>query len=280
MIPTPGNSTRVYGSNTACVEVRSDETIFVCDAGSGIRDFAKDLSKRTPRPKEIHLFISHHHWDHIQGFPFVPIYFHGIKVRVHGSGANDGSLQKLLCGQSGSEYFPGAFPNVSKEIAFDYIKGDPSEIDGVALRSFRLNHPGGCLGFIFEKDGKKIIYAPDNELTIEPGEKFPDPLHEGALRRMPQSLVEAVRDADLLILDGQYDDAQYATKKGWGHSSCFSAVDLAIQANVKNLALFHHDPESADHEIDLKIQSCYQRAEKHQAELTIFAAREGVELKF
>ena len=280
LIPTPGNSTRVYGSNTACVEVRSDDTIFVCDAGSGIREFGKDLATRSPRPKEIHLFISHHHWDHIQGFPFAPIYFHGIKVRVYGNGANDGSLQKLLCGQAGSEYFPGSFRSVGNEIAFDYLRGDDSEINGVHVRHVRLNHPGGCTGFIFEKDGKKIVYAPDNELEIAADEKFPDPMNEGELRRAPPALLAAVSEADLLILDGQYDDQQYAGKKGWGHSSCFSAVDLSIRAKAKNLAIFHHDPESNDPDIDAKIQSCYSRAEKHKSDLTIFAAREGVELKF
>jgi phosphoribosyl 1,2-cyclic phosphodiesterase len=148
------------------------------------------------------------------------------------------------------------------------------------VRNVRLNHPGGCTGFIFEKDGRKVIYAPDNELPIEAGEKFPDLMNEGALRKAPQPLLEAFHGADLLILDGQYDDQQYAAKKGWGHSSCFSAVDLAIRAKVKNLAIFHHDPESNDHDVDLKMQACYARVEKHKSNLTVFAAREGVELKF
>ena len=88
------------------------------------------------------------------------------------------------------------------------------------------------------------------------------------------------RSVDLLIADAQYDDDQYAAKLGWGHSSCFSVTDLAVQAKVKNLALFHHDPESTDREVDAKVKACCQRVAQHRGQLMVFAAREGVELKF
>ena len=114
---------------------------------------------------------------------------------------------------------------------------------------------------------------------LGPGTCFPIPDNTGPLRRCPEALVEAMEGADLLILDAQYDDQEYATKRKWGHSSCFSATDLAIQAGAKSLALFHHDPESTDRAIDEKVQSCRQRAAAHGATLTIMAAREGVELK-
>jgi phosphoribosyl 1,2-cyclic phosphodiesterase len=280
LIPTPGNATRVYGCNTPCVEVRSEEALIVCDAGSGIREFAKDLLTRGPQQKQIHVLISHNHWDHIQGFPFAPVYLRGKKVLVHGQGSKDGTLQKLLSGEGSPEHFPGATRKLGTDIEFVELGGDGLGIEGVGAHHFRLNHPGGCHGFVFEQGGKKVVCAPDNELELQPGDKFPDPAHEGALRGMPRALVEAVRDADLLILDGQYDDEQYAIKKSWGHSSCFSAVDLAIRAGVKNLALFHHDPESTDHDLDMRVQACYGWAEKHKTNLTIFAAREGMELKY
>jgi ribonuclease BN (tRNA processing enzyme) len=136
------------------------------------------------------------------------------------------------------------------------------------------------VGYTFEKDGRKIFYATDNELEIGPGAVFPDIANTGLLRRFPEALVQAARGANLLILDAQYDDKGYATKMKWGHSSCFCATDLAIQAGAKNLALFHHDPESTDQELDEMVQSCRQRAYCHGAELTIMAAREGVELKY
>jgi ribonuclease BN (tRNA processing enzyme) len=100
------------------------------------------------------------------------------------------------------------------------------------------------------------------------------------LRVLPEDLLHVAHNADMLIMDAQYDDKEYATRRKWGHSSCLSVTDLAIQANVRNLALFHHDPESTDRSIDEKVQSCRRRAQRHGARLTISAAREGVEFKF
>ena len=115
---------------------------------------------------------------------------------------------------------------------------------------------------------------------MQPEDMFPDAKHEGSLRRVPEALVEIFRNADLLITDAQYTDEQYASKKGWGHSSCLTVTDLAVQANVKSLALFHHDPESTDRDIDSMVRSCRGRAAKRGSAVTVFAAREGVELKF
>jgi len=120
----------------------------------------------------------------------------------------------------------------------------------------------------------------DNELEIQPGDTFPDLDDSGPLRQVPEDLAAVARGADLLIIDAQYDEQGYATRKKWGHSCCFSATDLAIRAEVKNLALFHHDPEDTDRGIDEKVLACRRRALRHGAKLAICAAREGVEMKF
>ena len=124
------------------------------------------------------------------------------------------------------------------------------------------------------------MYATDNELEIDPADTFPDPGNRGPLRRVPEALVQAMHGADLLILDSQFDDAGYAEKKKWGHSCCFSATDLAIRAEAKSLALFHHDPECRDSAVDDKTEACRRRAAFFKSPLTIIPAREGVELKF
>lgn len=279
-IPTPASWTRVYGGNTPCVEVRFDETVFICDAGSGIRELGKDLLARSPSPKQLHLLISHSHWDHIQGFPyFGPVYLPATQIRVYGRHGTGISPYQLLSGQMSSDYFPVSFKDLGASIVDDDLDGQKM-IDGVLVRSLPLNHPGGCQGYCLEKGGRKIVYATDNELEIGAWDVFPDPDHTGPLRRCPEALVQAAQGADLLILDAQYDDKEYAAKRKWGHSSCYSATDLAIQAKAKSLALFHHDPESTDRSIDEKVQSCRQRAACRGATLTIMAAREGVELKF
>ena len=280
-IPTPASWTRVYGGNTPCVEVRFGETVFICDAGSGIRELGKDLVARRPAPQQLHLLITHTHWDHIQGFPFFePVYMPATQIRVYGREGDVNRPYQLLSGQMSSDYFPVSFKDLGASIVDDHLEDGQKKIDGVLVRSIPLNHPGGCLGYSFEKDGRKIFYATDNELEITPGDVFPDPANTGPLRHFPKALVQAAHGADLLVLDAQYDDKEYASRKKWGHSSCFSATDFAIQAGAKNLALFHHDPESTDRKLDETVHSCRQRAHSRGAELIIMAAREGVELKF
>lgn len=281
LIPTPSSWTRVYGGNTSCVEIRFGETVFICDAGSGVRELGKDLMTRNPRPTDFHLLITHTHWDHIQGFPFfVPAYLKASRIHVYGPRPGDRSRHELLSGQMNSSHFPVSFKDLGAQIVSDYLEEQGKQIGGVTVRSFALNHPGGCFGYVFEQDGCKIVYATDNELKLQPGDTFPDPGHLGAPRKAPPELVEVARAADLLIADAQYDDAQYAAKRGWGHSSCFSVTDMGTQAGVKNLALFHHDPESADSDIDAMVKTCRQRAAKRGTTMVVFAAREGVELKF
>lgn len=280
-IPTPASWTRVYGGNTSCVEVRFDETLFICDAGSGIRELGKDIIARKPRPSELHLFITHAHWDHIQGFPFFgPAYLPQMQISVYGESADVNRPFRLLSGQMNSEHFPVSFGELGANILPDHFENSRKQIGGVNVKTFPLNHPGGCVGYVFEKGGRKIIYATDNELPIQPGEIFPDRQDTGPLRKIPEALTDIAHGADLLITDAQYDDPEYARKKGWGHASCFSVTDWAIQAKVKQLALFHHDPEITDQEVDAKIQTCVRRAARLGGKLTIFAAREGVELKF
>jgi phosphoribosyl 1,2-cyclic phosphodiesterase len=280
-IPTPASWTRVYGGNTSCVEVRFEDTLFICDAGSGIRELGKNLLTRKPRPNPLHLMISHTHWDHIQGFPyFEPAYLKAVQINVYGQHARDNNAYRVLSGQMSSDYFPVSFKDLGASIVADYLNDGEKKIAGVQVRSFPVNHPGGCFGYSFEKDGRKIVYATDNELEIQAGDLFPDEANAGPLRRVPDELVLAAQEADLVILDAQWDDKDYATRKTWGHSSCFSATDLAIRAKAKNLALFHHDPESTDLAVDQKTEACRQRAARFGSDLKIFAAREGVELKF
>jgi phosphoribosyl 1,2-cyclic phosphodiesterase len=280
-IPTPASWTRVYGGNTPCVEVRFDDTIFICDAGSGIRELGNDLLSRDPRPKTLHLLITHTHWDHIQGFPFfAPVYGDATRIHVYGRQANDNLTYRLLSGQMSSNYFPVSFKELGASVVADHLNDGEKEIGGVRVRSFPLNHTGECLGYSFEKAGRKIVYATDNELEIQPDDVFPDLHDTGPMRPAPKDLIAASLDADLLITDAQYDEREYATRRKWGHSCCFSVTDLAIQAKVKHLALFHHDPESTDKAIEEMVQSCRKRAARLGAKLTISAAREGVEFKF
>jgi phosphoribosyl 1,2-cyclic phosphodiesterase len=277
-IPTPGDRTRKYGGNTACVELRCGSHLFICDAGSGIRELGADLLARGTGPIVGHFFFSHTHWDHIQGFPFFdPADRPGNRFLIYGVRQGDDRLYHLLSGQMKSDYFPIGFGALRAEILADHLDDGRKEIEEVLVESFPLNHPGGCLGYAFSHRSKKIVYATDNEVELEPGQ--PESDGEVKLRIARPALVEFVRNADLLIADGQYSDTEYMSKRGWGHTSCLTAVDLAVQAGAKHLAIFHHDPTHADSFVDEVIESCRHRVNSFGSELIVFAAREGMELE-
>jgi phosphoribosyl 1,2-cyclic phosphodiesterase len=277
-IPTPGDRTRKYGGNTSCVEIRCGDHLFICDAGSGIRELGADLLARGKSPISGHLLFSHAHWDHIQGFPFFgPADVPGNRFLIYGAKQGDDRFFELLSGQMKSDYFPIGFGALRAEISADHFDEGRKEIGGVLVQSFPLNHPGGCLGYAFLHESKKIVYATDNEIVMETSP--PDSNGRARLRFVPPALVEFVRGADLLIADGQYTDAEYKSRVGWGHTSCLTAVDCAVQAGVKQLAVFHHDPAHADSFVDEIIESCRSRISDLGAKLVVFAAREGVELE-
>jgi phosphoribosyl 1,2-cyclic phosphodiesterase len=276
-IPTPGDRTRKYGGNTACVEIRCGSHLFICDAGSGIRELGADLLGRGSGSLVGHFFFSHAHWDHIQGFPFfVPADRPGNRFLIYGASKGDDRFYQLLSGQMKSDYFPIGFGALRAEIVPDHLDDGRKEIGEVRVETFPLNHPGGCLGYAFSHRSKKIVYATDNEVAVEGR-----PESDGAakLRIASPALVNWMRDADLLIADGQYTDAEYPPKQGWGHTSCLTAVDLAIQAGAKQLAIFHHDPTHSDSIVDEIIDDCRQRVDRFNSELVVFAAREGMELE-
>lgn len=280
-IPTPASWTRVYGGNTPCIEVRFDDTIIICDAGSGIRELGKDILARDPVPKVVHLLISHTHWDHIQGFPFfAPVYSPATQIRIYNQQAKDDAGWRLLSGQMSADYFPVSFQDLGSNIVSDHLDNGQKTIGGVRVQSFPLNHPGGACGYCLQKGARKIVYATDNEFEPGPRDVFPDADNTGPLRGAPAAMLEIARGADILIIDSQYNDQEYAAKRGWGHSSCFSVTDFAIHAQARTLALFHHDPECTDQQVDENVHACRQRAARLGGKLTICAAREGVEFKF
>ena len=279
-IPTPGHKTRRFGGNTSCVEVRIDDTLFVCDGGTGLRELGVDLLGRVDRPTA-HLFFSHTHWDHIQGFPFfTPAYLSQNTFHVYGTAEGDRRTYELLSGQMRSvEYFPVDFAELKANIVASHIDGGRRLIDGVRVRFFEQEHPGRSWAYSFEKDGVKVVFATDNEidLVIKDEERIRADLD--APRRIPRELVEFVRGADLLVADGQYLDEEYPNRVGWGHPRASTVVDLALQAGVKQLAITHHDPMHGDGDVDKKIVQCKERAARGNRDLVVFGAREGLELR-
>ncbi len=279
-IPTPGWRTARFGGNTACVELNIDGTLLICDGGTGLHELGLDLMQRKTQPVVGHLFFSHTHWDHIQGFPFfLPVYSSENTFYVYGPEQGENRLYHLLSGQMSSDYFPVDFHDLHAYIAPRVLPDEGCDIDGVQVRSMEMTHRGICYGYAFEWGGHKVVYTTDNEIdlaVVNSDEVRGDP---DCLRRAPPALVEFVRGADLLIADGQYADEEYGRRVGWGHPRATTVVDLAVQAGVKILAVTHHDPLQSDDDVARKIDVCQARATRFDSSLIVFGAREGIELQ-
>lgn len=261
-IPTPGKDFVKYGGNTSCVEVRFGDTILIFDAGTGMRDLGRSMvSEFNGDPLEVHILISHTHWDHIQGFPFLDLaYMKDNKIKLYG-GQSVSSLEKLILGQMDREYFPVSLFELAAEIEFVELMDNPFTINDLKIYYTHLFHPALSLGYRVEYKDKVIVYATDNEILNDPDLEGYNVKNIGNL----------IKDADILIADCQYTSEEYASKIGWGHSSIEKVVEIAGKFGVKNVFAFHHDPLRTDKEIDAQIRKVRRHAQKP---LKVYAARE------
>ena len=278
-IATPGKDTLIYGGNTSCVEVRCGTDIFVFDAGTGIRPLGLALMKEFgEQPLTIHLFLSHTHWDHIQGYPFfLPAYLPTTTVHLYGSTGQGRPLEKVIRGQMDADYFPVALGDMNSALHVHEFKGKPFEIGAASVACMYLNHPGMTLGYRVSCGGKTVVYATDNEpyqqtlphigLRAEAGRDFG--------RRLDAEFIQFIDAADLYIGEAQYTDDEYPSRIGWGHSSITATVEAALEAKVRALAFFHHDPLHDDPMVAEMAETAARLIEERGSTLNCFAAREG-----
>lgn len=293
-IPSPGQVTQKYGGNTACTEIRvgEEDRLVIVDAGSGIRNLGNyimgyDLPKG---PIKADIFLSHTHWDHIMGYPFfTPIYIPGSKLRVYGPVSfEDDPLEEVVGGQMKYRYFPVNLGELASDIEYIRLKEDPS-IDlggGLHLLTKLLNHPITALGYRFEYDQKVVCTCYDTEPFRNLFITDPDhPDYDEAMafegeevaKEQNQAIEDFFQGADLLIYDAQYTLKEYQNGRvNWGHTSMEYAVEAANRAGVKRLALFHHDPDRTDAELD-EFSSIYCEPGKF-GDTEVFFAREGMEI--
>ena len=265
-IPTPGPTTVRYGGNTSCVEVRAGGEIILLDAGTGLRALGRSLlAEFKDQPLNLTMLLTHTHWDHIQGLPFFgPIYNSRCRLRILGCEGTRKGLVNALTGQMESTYFPVPFNKLPSNIEIEELKDFNFNIGPVCVRALRANHPGLCVGYRLFSPDSLIAFFPDTE-----------PRTGGKDREM----IEFLRDVDLLILDSQYDSAEYQQHLGWGHGCVDDSVALALQAGVKQLSLFHHDPDHDDKQIDGLVKHARQLVAKRRAKLHVDAACEGMTIK-
>lgn len=293
-IPSPGPMTQKYGGNTACIELRvgAEERLVIIDAGSGIRPLGNYMmGKDLPRgPIRADIFLSHTHWDHIMGYPFfTPIYIPGTKLKVHGPVSfEEDPLEEVVGGQMKYRYFPVNLGELASEIEYIRLKETPL-IDiggGLQLTTKLLNHPITALGYRFTYNNKAVCTCYDTEpfrnLFIT------DPTHpdydeamalEGEEVAVEQNLAveQFFAGADLLIHDAQYTAAEYRGRVNWGHTAMEYAIAAANRAGVKKLALFHHDPDRSDAQLEELAETLCRPASPGSTE--VFFAAEGMEVQ-
>lgn len=235
-IACPGARTVKYGGNTSCVEMLVGGHRLIFDGGTGLRELGVELLQEMPL--EANMFFTHSHWDHIQGFPFfVPAFVPGNRFNIYGVIAPNGStIEQRLNDQMLHPNFPVPLQIMGADLKFcDLEIGEAVTFDEITVENALLNHPGEAVGYRVTWRNKVTAYITDTE-------HFPN--------RLDENVVWLARDADVMIYDATYTDAEYydpkSSKVGWGHSTWQEAVKVAKAANAKTLVIFHHDPAHDD----------------------------------
>ena len=244
-LPTPQSNNLRYGGNTTCLEISSrapDEPVLI-DCGTGGRDLGIDLMARD-RPLRIHILLTHFHWDHIQGIPyFAPLFDDGMEVVFYANRPVE-ETRRHLERQMGDPFFPLSLEQVRARAEFRQIeRGRRFQVAGLDATCFPLNHPQGAVGYRLESHGAVLAHACD---------------HEHGDLEIDAAVREAANGADLFVMDAQYTPEEYRVKAGWGHSTYAHAAEVATAAQVRRLALFHHDPLHDDSFLDAKLAAAQQ----------------------
>ena len=268
-LPVSGGKSLRYGGNTSCMTLEfPTHQLFVFDAGSGIKNLSDHLIKQKRSRIEAKIFISHPHWDHINALPFfVPLYLPGNDFEILGARHGDTTLRVIVSAQMDGVYFPITFQEFGARVYFHDLDEEELIFGRIKVKSMLLSHPGRCLGYRVDYNGRSVCYITDNELFLET-----NPHHNA---HYVDKLTKFVAGADALVTDSTYTDQEYASKVGWGHSCISEVVKLAHGAKIKNLYLFHHDPDQSDTAIDDKLEIAEKMLAGMRSKTRVVAPHEG-----
>ncbi|MBS1272002.1 MAG: Ribonuclease BN [Candidatus Marinimicrobia bacterium] len=261
---------RFIGGNTSCVQVNAKEKLLVFDMGSGLKRLGNYLleSAGDEKEREVHIFISHTHWDHIMGFPFfTPAYLPNTHIIFHSPFTD---LEERLRAQQDFRFFPVDFDDMASTKEFHTLPAEGEyTMDGVTIRTIEQHHPGASYGYRIEADEKSFIYSTDSE-------------YKDLSRENTQKFTNFFQDADVMTFDSQYTLLEAVHhKKDWGHSSAIIGIDLCAEANVNKMVLFHHEPENDDNTIQSLLEEArqYKSINYPDTPLTLAIGYEGLEIE-
>ena len=273
------------GGNTSCVEIRSGDYLLVCDAGTGIIPLGNELIQQD-KIREMLIILTHYHWDHVCGLPFfVPAFVSDWKINFFGPGDSPKLIEEHVSAQMQAPYFPVGTETWLAETNYLTPENDGFQYGPMKIDFSNVHHPGITYGYKIEVNNKTIVYASDNEcMFIEKSVKhrsneFNEEEHElykEMIHEEHQSELNLIQDADILIHDAQYTPDDYDKKRGWGHSCYIDTINTAIDANVKELYLFHHDPNYNDTTMEAILKHSNEIIKEKDASLICHIAKEGM----
>ena len=266
-IPISGKEFIHYGGDTACMEIRSEkDDVLIIDAGTGIRNLGQQLI--TERKRSTALLLTHVHWDHILGFPFFkPLYKKSHYLEIHGDLSVHKTIMEVIDKIMAPPFFPINIDGTKAQIHYQEWDRKSFPVYSFTVEPIPLSHPNHGNGYKIAEDGKKFVFLTDNELTYR---------HEGGCNY--EDYLEFSRNADLLIHDAEYTEEEYKKTRTWGHSVYKNALQLALDAGVHRLGLFHHHPERSDDDIDRMVLECRNVIKEQNSSLECFAMRQGMEI--
>jgi len=260
-IPVSGKEFVRYGGDTTCLELQVEGATFIVDAGTGLRRLGKKMEQEGRL--EAHLLLTHTHWDHILGFPFFRLLYHPeASITIYGCKRRQGAIARVLPRSIAAPHFPVPYSTLAAHSRFEPLcaEDEPVRLGPLEVRTIPLSHPNMGQGFRFNHNGASLVFLTDNELGHR---------HRGGSSFKDYAAFSA--GADLLIHDAEYRSEEYAATKGYGHSTCDSALELALEAGVRRFGLFHHNQDRSDSQIDAMVEHCNREVQRRGGQVQCFA---------
>ena len=284
-IPSPGKHTQEFGGNTTCIEVRSDDGhLIILDAGTGIFPLAQSLLSSLPI--DASLFITHTHWDHIQGLPFfTPIFIPGNQLTIYGAQdiVSGQGIEQAMDTQMQYSYFPVREAELKAALDYRTVNtGESISVGDATVTGTILNHPVINLGYRVECNGKSVFFTGDHE----PYSNIYGPGDDGyveyqrVVNERQFQVDTAMRNVDVLIVDSSYTLDEYQDKIGWGHGTFDHSIELADRVGAKTLICTHHEPTRDDERLKEVFEEALARHPRAEGSAEVLLAYEGLELEF